>query len=407
MTRSSAYGRLRRGLDWHTWVAFGASRARQGARRVRGSAFPILESSVAAALAWTFAVIVLHRPDPMFAPIAAWVCLGFKPDRTPRKVAEMGAGATLGVLVGDLATLFTTVGPLQLVVLILAAGLLGRFLDNGDLFTMQIAVNAIVILSFASSRAPGMGSVGDRWMDAVAGALMAFVIAVLMPRRPTVRARRYARSTLSELAVLLELLSAGLVRGDVERLSRLTGQRAALDGLFRDFEETLKTARDVVALNPTLRGYRREVGELWRVYRLGRRALRSTDMLARQSLGMTEEVGRNLTEIGEYVGEVAQAAHRLAGSVRDWHRPDSARQILRGLAGRLAPSEIESTDWRPVALMAIVRSLVVDMLQLAGLSKSEARAELADTYGRPYAARDSDGDLPEAAPEDRHSRLWD
>lgn len=399
-------GGLATALDWHRWVAFLASRARQGARRVRGSAFSVLESAVGAAIAWTLAAYVLGRAEPLFAPIAAWVCLGFKPDRTPRKVAELGAGATLGVLIGEGVSKVLTVGPVQLVVVIMIAALVGRFLDNGDLFTMQSAVNAIVILVFASSPLMPPAAVNDRWIDALAGAFVAFVIAVLMPRRPTLRARRHARWVLSEFAVWLDMLAGGLRSGDVVKLSGMQGQRDALGKLLGEFEETLKTARDVTALNPALRRYRREVAELWRVDRLSRRAIRSTDMLARQSLGMTEEVGNTLGSIGGYVTDMAAATHRLARAVDKWDRPEQARTILLRLAGSLAPGEIESQDWRPVALMSLCRALTVDLLQLSGLSKTEARAALADTHGRPFAPRDHEGRVPEAGPDDSESRLW-
>ena len=166
------------------WAYF-AGRARAGLRRVRGAAFPIVEGAAAAAVAWTVSANLLERPTPILAPLAAWGCMGFKPDRRPRQVAEIGAGAFLGVLLGDLAATFWTIGPLQIFVAIIVAGLVARFLDNGDLFTVQATINVVVVLGLASA---GMaGGVRDRWIDAIVGSGVAFVFAVLMPRRPTTR----------------------------------------------------------------------------------------------------------------------------------------------------------------------------------------------------------------------------
>lgn len=40
-------------------------------------------------------------PPPFFAPVAAWICLGFTYNRVPRKVLEIGAGAAIGVGLGE------------------------------------------------------------------------------------------------------------------------------------------------------------------------------------------------------------------------------------------------------------------------------------------------------------------
>lgn len=374
---------------------------------MRASAFWVVEASVGAALAWLVATEVLHRPGPLFAPVAAWVCLGFKPDRAPRKVAELGLGATLGVLVGDAAAFVLRPGPLEIMVTLIVAALIARFLDSGDLFTMQSGVNAIVILAFAGASVPGAGStVGGRWIDALTGAAVAFVIAVLLPRRPTVRALRYARSTMADLARLLERLAEGLQAGEVPRLAGLQGQRDALGALLDESREALRSARDVTRLNPALRAHRATVDELWREHRLARRALRTTDMLVRQALGMTEEVGPALADVASYVAELARAAHRIAGAIGRPEPPLDARDLLLTLAGRLAPLEVGARDWRPVALMSLVRALTVDLLQLTGLSKSEARSALADTWGRRYVERDSAGEVVEADPDDRRSAVW-
>ena len=77
-------------LDFRRWRVFLTARARQGWRRVRGSFVPVVQSAAGASLAWVIAHDLLGGPSPVFAPIAAWICLGFRQDRVPRKVAELG-----------------------------------------------------------------------------------------------------------------------------------------------------------------------------------------------------------------------------------------------------------------------------------------------------------------------------
>ena len=201
-------------LDVRRWWVLAVARSRAGWRRVMGSFLPTLQSALGAGAAWFIADELLGREAPIFAPIATWVALGFKTDRVPRKVAELGAGASLGVLIGEFFANWFAIGPVQVVVVVMVAAMVGRFLDRGELFTVQVAVNSIVILGMVWWQAE-LGGVQGRWIDALVGSGVAFVIAVLLPRDPVGRPRRYAANTISELARMLETLGRGLGAGDV------------------------------------------------------------------------------------------------------------------------------------------------------------------------------------------------
>ncbi len=381
---------------------FLAARLRQGGRRVRGSAVPILQAALAAGVAYLIAEQIFGRLNPMFAPIACWVCLGFKTDRVPRKVAELGVGATAGVLLGEAFALTLDVGWWQIALALMVGALVGRFLDRGDLTTIQAGVNAVVVVGMSWWQSI-IGGVTGRWIDAVVGAGVAFVVAVLLPRHPTARPRRYARSTMSEYATLLNIVGRGLRTGDVELLADAQGQRRAVTELNADWEETLTTAREVVALNPALWRQRSEVAELDRLFRLMGRTQRTSYLVARQGLAMTEEVGP-MPDVGDLLLDISTAVHALAGSVGHWNQPHRARELLLGVAGRAAPSEVVGGDWRPVALISLLRAIVVDLLQATGLSRAQARDALTDTWGRPF--EDRDVELSPSESDDDASPLW-
>ncbi|WP_342373342.1 FUSC family protein [Propioniciclava soli] len=389
-------------LDLRRRGVFVGSAVRQGFRRVRGSLFPIVVAAFGASLAWLVAERVFGHTSPIFAPIAAWVCLGFKVDREPRKVAELGLGASVGVLIGELLTHFFDAGWWQIGVVLVVAACFGRFIDRGDLTTMQAGVNGIVIVGMSWLDA-ALGGVQSRWVEALIGVSVAFVIAVLLPRHPTSRPRRYATSALIALAEMLELIGRGLTTGDREVLGDVKAQRRVLTDVSDDWERTIKTARDVVGFNPALRRHRGEVAELGRLFRLLRRAVRSAMLLERQAVGMTEEVGW-MPEVGGLVSDTARAARLLADAVRTWSRPDRARALLLDTAAQLAPSQMRADYWRSVALMVLLRALVVDLLQMTGLSRDAARAALAETEGRPFA--DDDPERGPHASDDGASPLW-
>ena len=105
---------------------------------------------VAAWLAFTITHDWLGHPTPFFAPVAAWICLGFTYNRVPRKVAEIGAGAAIGVGIGELILYGFGAGAWQLATGLLIGGLMGRLLDRGDLFTIQCGVNAMIVVGMGT-----------------------------------------------------------------------------------------------------------------------------------------------------------------------------------------------------------------------------------------------------------------
>lgn len=375
-------------LDVRRAGVFLAVRVRQGWRRVRGSFWPVVVSAIGASLAWLIAHDLMGHPSPVFAPIATWICLGFKRDRVPRKVAELGAGATVGVLVGELFSQFLELGWWQIILVLVTAAMFGRFLDRGELFTIQTGVNGIVVVGMSWWTAQA-GGVTGRALDALTGSAVAFVIAVLLPRRPTERPQRYARATWYEMATALDMLAQGLRASDVEQLRDVRGQLRGVRQVTADWEATLDTANEVVLFNPTLGRARSTLAELNRLHTLAERTEATMEMLSRQALSMVEEVGR-VPVIGELVDDCAAAAHRLAAAIARWERPEVARELLLAVAGRTAPAEIHSSDWRPTALMSLVRALTVDLLQATGLSRAAARATLTDTWGLTYAEAEAD-----------------
>ena len=396
MARRTIPNRARR------WGVFAVGEVRTGLRRVRGSFVPLIQSAMAAGLAWFLAEQLLGRHAPLFAPIAAFVCLGFKVDRAPRKVAEMGVGATIGVLIGEAISIYLGAGWWQMSLALVTGALIGRFLDRGDLTTMQGGVNAMVVVGMTSYASQSGGFTG-RWMDAIVGALVALVVAVLLPRHPTERPRRYAKTTLSEFAGMLDMLGRGLIMGDVEELADSRAQRKVVQQVSNTWETTLSTARDVVAANPSLWSQRSEVAELQRLYRLTTRAQRSSYMLGRQGLSMVEEVGP-LREVGSLVLEASRATHALAGAVGAWQRPEKVRATLLSIAHRASPTGLGTEEWRDIALMSVMRAMIVDLLQITGLSRADARNALAEATGRPFS--ESSEDQAESDSDDLSSPLW-
>ena len=86
------------------------------------------------------------HPYPFFAPVSAWIALGFTTDRSVRRVAELAVGVAIGVGLGDLLVHLIGNGAWQVAVVLFVAAILARFLDRGGMLTTQAGVQALVIV---------------------------------------------------------------------------------------------------------------------------------------------------------------------------------------------------------------------------------------------------------------------
>src|SRR4051812_28327879 len=87
----------------NTEVEFGFNtRVRAAAGRLHDGWPLIVESTVAATLAWIIDTRLLHQPQPFFAPAAALIVLGQVRGQRIRRAVEVVFGVAGGVLVADL-----------------------------------------------------------------------------------------------------------------------------------------------------------------------------------------------------------------------------------------------------------------------------------------------------------------
>lgn len=373
-------------------------RARQGGRRVRATALPIVLAAAAAFTAWTIAHDVFGHQVPFLAPISAWICLGFTFNRVPRKVLELGVGATIGVGVGEVVLLTAGSGGWQLAVGLLAAAVLGRLLDRGDLFTMQAGVNAMVVIGMGDALGAAGGA--TRLLDAVVGALVALAFSVALPGNLMVRPRRNLRGVLSELGRTLGMIADGVRKADPEILADAHAQLVGVGRILDDAASALASSSDIVRLNPALRRHRAQAAELTRILALATRLSHTVELLLRQCRGVIAEAGPSPAVAG-LVDAAASGVHSLSAAVGNWHRPDHARALAVGLAEACEPSGFTEEGWRASALVSILRSVAIDLLQLTGLSRPEARRYLPET-----GPDDADEAHRALLPEDGASQVW-
>ncbi|MBF0687350.1 MAG: FUSC family protein [Cellulomonas sp.] len=347
------------------------SRVRAGWARVRSSWALIVQASVAAGVAYGIGMYVFGHEMPFFAPVAAWLALGFSRDRSMRRVAELAGGVAIGVAAGDLVVHVIGSGIWQMALVLAGSALVGRFLDRGPMLTTQAGVQAIVIVGLPQI---GGGPFG-RWIDALIGGLVALAFALLTPTDPRRHPRALAQAAVQELAGVLHLLARGLRKGSVDDVEAalLTGRASqpALD----EWRDAARSAAELVRMAPAHRRHRAELDRLVDESVLLDRAMRNARVLTRRSVAAVED-GHVAPGLAEVVESAALATDDLAAALGAGYDPRPARYRLRAVAEALDPHVLAPEDWKSQSLVLLLRSLVVDLLEASGATPGDARATL-------------------------------
>ncbi len=351
------------------------ARVRQGWSRVRASALPIAQAVLAAGVSYAIAFHVLGHAAPFFAPVSAWIALGFSADRDLRHVAELAVGVAVGVGLGDLVVHGIGTGPWQVAVVLAVAALVGRFIDRGPMLTTQAGVQAIVIVGLPAVGASG-GPLG-RWTDALVGGAVALAVAALAPNDPRRRPRAQGRAAVEELAGTLRTLADGMRDRSLDDVADALVRGRASQPALDEWRDSARSAWELARVAPAGRRHRGELAALGDAAVRVDRAMRNARVLARRAdATVAGETPHALTELADRVRDVAVAADSLATAVGTGAEPVRAREELLAVAGSLDPFALAPDDWQVQSQVLLLRSLVVDLLEAAGVDPGRARAVL-------------------------------
>src|SRR3712207_2686551 len=111
-------------------------------QRIGGSAALILQTAIAASLAWYLASLVLGHERPFVVAIAAVITLGATSGREGRRAFEWILAIAVGLTVAGLVVLVTGFGTLQIAAVVAAAMVAARFLGRGETLATEAGVSA-------------------------------------------------------------------------------------------------------------------------------------------------------------------------------------------------------------------------------------------------------------------------
>ncbi|MEE2061029.1 FUSC family protein [Rhodococcus artemisiae] len=357
---------------------------RKSSLRLRSSALPIVQCALAAGIAWWVATTLIGHAQPFFAPIAAVVSLGLSLGARLRRSVELVCGVTVGIGIGDLLVSQIGSGPWQIALVVAIAMASAVALNSGPIFSMQAGNSAVLVATLIP---PGGTGGIDRMVDALVGGLVGIAVVALIPTHPVRRARKNAADILKTAAEVLRNVETGLVENNPKPIETALRQARDTQSAIDSMRSNLQGGHEISRISPLYWNSRPRLARLTAAADPIDNAMRNIRVLARRSLTLVRDDEILDSRLVLIVDELADAVEVLRQMVlaEPGDQPDSAEaaRVLRSVARKMSPELIEGAGVSATVVFAQMRSLLVDLLQTAGLKRISALATLPPTVENP------------------------
>jgi uncharacterized membrane protein YgaE (UPF0421/DUF939 family) len=348
----------------------GAARVRL--RTLHGSWLAILQSAVAAGVAWAIARLVVGQPEPFFAPAAAVIALGLSRGQPRRRAIELSVGVAVGIGIAAGLVYLIGVGAWQVAVLVALVMSVSLLLGGSQVLINQAAVSALLIMTL-----PGQGAEIDRFLDACVGGAVAIVFGLVFSfHEPFAAVEEARRDALADLAATLESIAAALAVGELPAAEAALASARKLDAGVDVLYEAVTEAGEAAAFSPRRRALLEELdpqaGEAPQIDY----AVRDARVLARATATAIRREAHLDPRLAEAVGELAATTRALEEADRGRH---GARADVRERASRAVElagaADVHNSLW-PTMIFGQTRALAFDLLQASGEDPDAARSLL-------------------------------
>jgi uncharacterized membrane protein YccC len=353
--------------------------------RLRSGWLPILQTAVAACLAWFLAVLILGLERPTFAPIAAVIVLGLAVGERARRAIELTLGVAFGVAMADLLLSVVGVGAVQAGVLVVLAMGLAVFLGGGELGVKEAAISAMIIMFTYTPSAAGFPF--DRFLEALIGGGTALLINALIPVNPERMVEDAAFPVFAESVAVLEEVADALEDGDARRVQRAYVKAREIDARVAGLKEAVDAGRETARLAPPRR---RSLGHMELYAGAADQidlTVRDVRALARAALSVVQPEDPPPERLLVAIRTLARATEALAAYLQTSGEPPEETRRLALEAAKEASTLLEEDEdlARSLGVNALVdqiHSSAVDLIGGTGLDRSEALRALQEATGR-------------------------
>jgi uncharacterized membrane protein YgaE (UPF0421/DUF939 family) len=229
---------------------------RDAGRRLSAAGWTIVQTPVAAGLAWYIAHTLLGHREPFFAPVAAAVSLSATRVLRGQRALQLMAGVVLGIGIGAAvkAVAGSTSGvsgavaiAVATLIALVAALVLGAGLfEQGVLFVNQSTISAILIIAVA-----GTATASERLFDALIGGGCTLLIAVILfPSAPLPIIQRAAQQVFGTLRDTVERVQEFAATGRPADPQWVIATGARVHQQLAGLQQAQATARQVAGFVP-------------------------------------------------------------------------------------------------------------------------------------------------------------
>jgi uncharacterized membrane protein YgaE (UPF0421/DUF939 family) len=366
-------------------VAVVRQRLHSGALRLRSSWLQILQTALAACLAWFLAVLILGLERPTFAPIAAVIVLGLAVGERARRAVELTLGVAFGVALADLLLSVVGVGALQAGVFVVLAMAVAVFLGGGDLGVKEAAISAMIIMFTFTPSAASFPI--ERFLEALIGGSTALLINALLPVNPERMVEDAAFPVFAESAAVLEGVADALEDGDARRVQRAYVKAREIDARVSGLKEAVAAGRETARLAPARR---KSLGHMELYTRAADQidlTVRDVRALTRAALSVVQPEDPAPQRLLAAIRSLARATESLAAYLQtSGDPPDETRRLALEAATEASTLLEEHDDLASNlginALVDQIHSSAVDLIGGTGMDRSEALQALEEATGR-------------------------
>jgi uncharacterized membrane protein YgaE (UPF0421/DUF939 family) len=363
---------------------------RRGIQRMRAMGIFALQAALTAGLAFWFATDVIGHEQAFFAPIAGVISIGINSGKHMRRGMEIVIGAAIGIAIGDLVITQIGGGPWQITIVVFVAIMLATFVDRGILVPSQAASSAVLV---ATLLPPGDQGALDRVVDALVGGIIGLIILAVIPRNPLRAVRREMAGLISKAALVLDDVAEGIEDRDAtvigEALETARGTQAAVNAM----QAAMTSGDETIALSPIYWSAKRYSTSLNRALVSVDNVMRNTRVLARRAEIMVDDHIVPDPEMAKTIREIADTLGHLGAVYEEGGSKETRQELLKIpeltrrfqiIAGRTDLSIADGSGLSGMMVLGQCRSIIVDALQICGMSRESAMAALKPTVDHPW-----------------------
>ena len=363
------------------------NRLLSGGLRLRGGWLQILQTAVAACVAWFLAVLLLGLDLPTFAPIAAVISLGLAVSERGQRAVELTVGVAFGILIADFLVSILGVGAVQAGIVVALAMTVAAFLGSQEIGVKEAAISAMIIMiTFRSSEA---GLPLDRFLEALIGGGTALLINALLPVNPERMVSEAAHPLFEESVNVLREVADALDGGDAQRLRDAYLKAQEIDARVSGLKEAVVAGRETARLAPSRR---RSLGHL-ELYAAAADQIdltvRDVRALARAALAIVQPGSSAPERLSRAIRSSARATESLGVYLETSGSPEDTRTFALEAARETTVMLEEYEDLaRNLAVNAVVdqiHSSAVDILRSTAMDRGAALHAIWEVTGRTSA----------------------